>query len=420
MVAATSLNLKPLLEADNIARIGLTKTQIFFLVGQKLGKGLCRFVKRDKIKDAISTLLAIRGKRKRVEDILLTDTNGLKVFTDQGIEYLPSAELPIFLTRYNQVATAGCDDECNCQEDTWRHICPHKIKNHLLMVKEKIEAMTSSGVVSIAQTRMKREVMNTLTAQDLTSNVAEDDGEIFIRVTQNGDFRGVLIIAEDGSLSVQTGSGLIDVGSVEDALAHLCPQPTISAEQWNLLKQLAKGKDGSLQLLSKEEFEAIILSSEYLRPLNLGEEPSGSKILVKHFDTLQKKVIDAASEKIFQLRHQPLGKKLYEAIAWTEVEKLRINNPGVLRKFQELLVATRARGLQLSELIAQPFSVCLIDKVQAPVARFSLSAVSKCWQFERYINGRFGHYQVVDFSLDDAIDYLVAKPEQLDLLCNEV
>ncbi len=411
------------MQADTITRIGLTKTQVFFLVGKKSNKGLCRFVKRDIIKDSISTLLAIRGngKNQQVKDILLTDTNGLKVFTDQGVEYIPSAELPVFLTRYNQVATAGCNDECSC-EDMWRHICPHKIKNHLLTVKEKIETMTSGSVVFIAQARMKQEVMNALSAKGLTGSVAEDDGEVFVRVYQNGDFRGVLIITEDGSLSVQLDPELIDVGSVEEALARLCPEPTITGEQWNLLKQLAKGKNASSQLLSKEEFERIVFNPEYLRPLKPGEEPSGSKILARCFATLQKIVIDAANEKLFQLRHQPPGKKLYAAIEWTEVEKLRVNNPGVLKKFQELLVATKTQGLQLSELVGQPFSVCVIDN-QALIARFSLSAANNCWQFERY--GHFGQYeQVMDYSLSDALHYLTVnpeqvKPEQLDLLCNE-
>jgi hypothetical protein len=33
----------PLLKADSISRLGLTVTQVFYLVGQQLKKGLCRF-----------------------------------------------------------------------------------------------------------------------------------------------------------------------------------------------------------------------------------------------------------------------------------------------------------------------------------------------------------------------------------------
>ena len=35
----------PLLKADSISRLGLTVTQVFYLVGIQLKKGLCRFVK---------------------------------------------------------------------------------------------------------------------------------------------------------------------------------------------------------------------------------------------------------------------------------------------------------------------------------------------------------------------------------------
>ncbi len=139
----------PLLMADSINRLGLTVTQVFYLVGQQLKKGLCRFVKTDRLKDAVCTLLAIKGKRRQVQDIRLGETKGsLRVFTDQGEEYVPSAEVSAFLTRYNQLAAHGIQGECKC-DDVWKHFCPHRIAEHLTSVKQKIEVV-AQAITSLA------------------------------------------------------------------------------------------------------------------------------------------------------------------------------------------------------------------------------------------------------------------------------
>ena len=134
----------PLLKADSINRLGLTKTQVFYLIGQQLKKKLCRFVKTDRFYDAICTLLAIKGKWRQVQDIRLGETKGsLRVFTEQGEEYIPSVEASAFLTRYNRLAAHGIQGECEC-DDVWRHFCPHRIAEHLTSVKEKIEVVAQA------------------------------------------------------------------------------------------------------------------------------------------------------------------------------------------------------------------------------------------------------------------------------------
>jgi hypothetical protein len=148
--------ISPLLKANEITRLGLTKTQVFYLVGKQLQKGLCRFVKTDRLKDAICTLLSIKGFRYKIEDVRLGDTPGsLKVFTGAGTHYIPSSEASAFFTRYNQLAVDGCSSECKC-DDAWRHICVHRIAEHLANVKEKVEAIVRS-VKDIASAKREQE-----------------------------------------------------------------------------------------------------------------------------------------------------------------------------------------------------------------------------------------------------------------------
>lgn len=128
----------PLIKAESVIRLGLTVTQVFYIVGQQAEKKLCRFVKTDRLKDAFSTLLAIKGKRQKVEYLRMGEFKGsVRVFTDQEEVYIPSAEASAFLTRYNQLATSGCTSECHCQ-DVWRHLCVHRIAEHLTSVQDKL------------------------------------------------------------------------------------------------------------------------------------------------------------------------------------------------------------------------------------------------------------------------------------------
>jgi hypothetical protein len=134
----------PLLKAESINWLGLTKTQVFYLVGQQLKKGLCRFVKTDRLKDAVCTLLALKGERHQVQDIRIGETKGsLRVFTEEKEIYVPSAEASAFLTRYNRLASHGIQEECQC-DDMWKHFCPHRIAEHLTSVKEKIEVVVQA------------------------------------------------------------------------------------------------------------------------------------------------------------------------------------------------------------------------------------------------------------------------------------
>ena len=128
----------PLIKAESVIRLGLTVTQVFYIVGQQAEKKLCRFVKTDRLKDAFSTLLALKGKRQKVEYLHIGEFKGsVRVFTAQEEVYIPSAEASAFLTRYNQLATSGCISECHCQ-DVWRHLCVHRIAEHLTSVQDKL------------------------------------------------------------------------------------------------------------------------------------------------------------------------------------------------------------------------------------------------------------------------------------------
>jgi hypothetical protein len=163
--------LAPLISASEITKLGLTKTQVFYLVGKQLQKGLCRFVKTDRLKDAICTLLSIKGFRYKIEDIRLGDTPGsLKVFTGAGTHYIPSSEASAFFTRYNRLAVDGCSSECKC-DDAWRHICVHRIAEHLANVKEKVEAIVRSvkDIASAKQQQEQQEIQSFKLPLSLTS-----------------------------------------------------------------------------------------------------------------------------------------------------------------------------------------------------------------------------------------------------------
>src|SRR5919199_474448 len=102
------------------------------------------FDSNDRLKDAVCTLLAVKGSIRQIQDIRVGETKGsLRVFTDLGEVYIPSAEVSAFLTRYNQLVTHGIQGECNCN-DVWKHLCPHRIAEHLTCVKQKIEVITQA------------------------------------------------------------------------------------------------------------------------------------------------------------------------------------------------------------------------------------------------------------------------------------
>jgi hypothetical protein len=175
----------PLLKAESINWLGLTKTQVFYLVGQQLKKGLCRFVKTDRLKDAICTLLALKGERHQVRDIRVGETKGsLRVFTEKKEVYIPSAEASAFLTRYNRLAVHGIQGECQC-DDMWRHFCPHRIAEHLTSMQEKIEVVLRAVALQIqgepsdakaqleqAKSQLEQQEINTFAAAK-TSTIAQ-------------------------------------------------------------------------------------------------------------------------------------------------------------------------------------------------------------------------------------------------------
>jgi hypothetical protein len=131
-----------LLKAEEVLSVGLTITQVFYLVGREASKKLCRFVGTNAFKCAVSTLLGIKDKPSQVQDIRMTDGNGLRVWTSASVEHIPSAEAIAFFTRYNQLARYGCASECTCSEnpqELWKQFCVHRIAGHLAGVKEKID-----------------------------------------------------------------------------------------------------------------------------------------------------------------------------------------------------------------------------------------------------------------------------------------
>jgi len=120
-----------LLKVEVIHQIGLTVTNVFYAIGTRAGKRLCRFIKTDTLKTAISTLLAMKGFRARVEDVRLDRAEGsVKIWTNQGIKQLPQQEVTTFLNHYNQLAQQGCSGECSCERKTQSY-CIHQIAQHL-------------------------------------------------------------------------------------------------------------------------------------------------------------------------------------------------------------------------------------------------------------------------------------------------
>lgn len=222
-----------LLKAQNILNIGLTCTQVFYLVGKQAAKGLCRFVKTDSIKTAISTLLSIKGDKANVEDIRLNDFGGLKVFTNQGIKHLPRSEVRAFLTNYNRLATVGCQTECKCAQDPeilWKDFCIHKIAEHLTSVKEKIEAITKptpqpqTDITRLKVKRLLDEVMYYAREKNLVALPFEEDSDHFIKLCkQDKTELGYVIITSDGllrMLSAEPGSREVRVSAVASAIAQ--------------------------------------------------------------------------------------------------------------------------------------------------------------------------------------------------------
>jgi hypothetical protein len=218
-----------LLKAEKILKLGLTCTQVFYLVGTNINKGICRFVKTDSIKTAISTLLSIKGKRAKVEDIRINEMGGLNTFTDQGIEYISSAEARAFLNCYNQLATSGCNSECRCAEDPnnmWKHFCIHRIAEHLTRVKEKVEAVIAAAhspvndFTKLQVTHLVDEAKYNLNKENFVAEIFEENGDTFFKVSELGS----IIITSDAQikiLSIVPGSQEKKVRAIIGAIAQL-------------------------------------------------------------------------------------------------------------------------------------------------------------------------------------------------------
>ena len=189
----TQPQLSPLVKAESFTRLGLTITQVFYIVGRQVEKGLCRFVKTDRLKDAFSTLLAIKGKRRKVEYLRMGEFQGsVRVFTNQEEVFIPSAEASAFLTRYNQLASSGCTSECHCQ-DVWRHLCVHRIAEHLTSVQDKLAVVMQavkqnlkhpSVIAKLTQLQMAAKKLNlsipasSIIPYPFSAEVCNDNGEL--------------------------------------------------------------------------------------------------------------------------------------------------------------------------------------------------------------------------------------------------
>ncbi len=199
---------------EDILRVGLTVSQVFYVVGRQTSKKLCRFIKTDSLTTAISTLLAVNGKRRQVQDIRLADGTGLKVWTDKGIEYLPGAEINAFLSRYNKLAREGCKGECNCAQDStemWKKYCIHRIAQHLASVKEKLEVAAqtvkdvaaSASFLTLKINQLVNEAKYQISQQNLVWFEETDWGDVLLEVRQyNKVLLGHLIITSEAELKV--------------------------------------------------------------------------------------------------------------------------------------------------------------------------------------------------------------------------
>jgi hypothetical protein len=191
-----------LLKAEEVLSIGLTITQTFYLVGRQLSKKLCRFVKSDALKCAIATMLGINGRPNQVQDIRLTDGNGLRVWTSAGTEFLPGAEVCAFLTRYNRLAREGCTSTCNCDADAselWKKFCVHRIAEHLADAAEQLNLI--ANIQKKAQQRAS-EVMEAVVREGLIGRLISEAGDFLINVFHEERELGHIIVAENGELSV--------------------------------------------------------------------------------------------------------------------------------------------------------------------------------------------------------------------------
>ena len=223
-----------LLQAQEILKVGLTVSQVFYLVGCSASKKLCRFVKSDALKCAIATLLGINGRPNKVEDIRMTDGNGLKVWTNSGTEFLPGAEVCAFLTRYNRLAREGCTRTCNCAQDAselWKKYCVHRIAAHLESVKEKLEVAAQTAKAVAVDTSLKAQInqliyeaKHQIHRQNLTCSVDLDWGDILLEIFQQGTSLGHMIITREAELKIVPlikGAKEQDCATVVGAIASL-------------------------------------------------------------------------------------------------------------------------------------------------------------------------------------------------------
>jgi hypothetical protein len=172
------------------------------LIGREASKKLCRFVGTNALKCAVSTLLGIKGKPNQVQDIRMTDGNGLRVWTSASVEHIPSAEAIAFLTRYNRLAREGCNSPCNCVSDPselWKSFCIHRIAEHLADAAEQLNLVLS--VQKKAQQRTD-EVMSAVEREGLIGRLTEEAGDFLVNVFHQDKELGHIIVAENGGLSV--------------------------------------------------------------------------------------------------------------------------------------------------------------------------------------------------------------------------
>lgn len=224
-----------LLKASEILKVGLTISQVFYLVGREGAKKLCRFVKTDALRCAVTTLLAINGKRRQVQDIRLGKDTGLKVWTDKGIEFLPDTEVHAFLTRYNRLIREGCAGPCHCAQDStekWKRFCVHRIAEHLESVKEKLEVAAQTAKAVAADTSLKdrineliHEAKYQIQRQNLTCSVDFDWGDTLIEVSQYDKFvLGHLLVTDKAQIKIVSpykGGKEEDCATIVGALASL-------------------------------------------------------------------------------------------------------------------------------------------------------------------------------------------------------
>lgn len=413
-----------------IVDIGQTSKGVFYLRYERLDRRMgCSFVARKKLLLALSEIQSQReGKSLEAHRLWLASSEslGIELASGEGERSLEIKQTVCELTSW----IMGDPIAPIAQSPSSITSTPPTPEG----TTSDIDLPTPVKECFSQQSRHRSQVWSALMDEGLIAFVAEDGGEVFFRVHRGKDFLGVIIVDAEGTISILSstqGSAIkaassptIAVEALKQAFSPVSPKvhpPTITADDWEALKDIVTVKGTKQRILTTEETLSIVLDPKYLRPALPGETPSPRMVLCEHFLEIRRRLIEAVAqvEASGGLKLKPRYRDVWEYCQnefddseRSEINRLRTVYPREASRLEQLFeVVRKYEGLKVATIVVQPFSVCVTNTNLEPLARLSISAFSHSWQIQLVKGGYFANACHVD-SLDSAIANLFQAQHQ--------